>query len=179
MVARGIWRLLGAIVGIIVIVGLAAFLFVKSGLYNVSAAYPDPAPVAWILGTTMDNSVKRHARGIEAPPLDDPKMIEAGLGHYRQDCMFCHGAPGVKIGEVGRGLNPDPPKLTESAGDWKPNELFWITKNGVRMTGMPAWGKTHKDVHLWHIVAFLRKLPGMTPAQFKDLAQKSPRMKKP
>ena len=129
------------LIWIVVIVAVLAGLgvaFINSGIYNVAATYPDIAPVAWVMGHTMDNSVKRHAAGIEVPPLDDPKMLQLGLSHYREMCTECHGAPGVEIGAAGKGLNPDPPELTEAASDWKPNELFWITKYGVRMTGMPA-----------------------------------------
>lgn len=169
--ARRLGCLIVAIIGLIVLGGLIVVFFARSGFYDVSATYRDPAPVAWLLSTTMDSSVKRHARGIKVPSLDDPKMIAAGAGHYTKDCAFCHGAPGVKIGEVGRGLNPDPPELTEAAKDWKNNELFWIAKNGVRMSGMPAWGKTHSDKELWEIVSFVRKLPQMSPAQYKDLTR--------
>ena len=155
---------MGSIIGLIVVLVVLFILFIYSGLYNVAATYPDRAPVAWVLSTTMDHSVQRHARGIKVPALDDPAMIQAGLRHYEEDCVICHGAPGVRIGEVGRGLNPAPPELTEAAGDWKPNELFWITKHGVRMTGMPAWGKIDSDKEIWETVAFIRKLPSMTPS---------------
>lgn len=104
------------------------------------------------------------------PPLDDPAMATNGLRIYQKSCLVCHGAPGVHIGEVGRGLNPEPPELTEAAGDWKPNELFWITKNGVRMSGMPAWGVTKTDKEIWDIVAFARKLPKMTPKEYQALS---------
>lgn len=167
-------RWLGWIIGIIVVLGILKVLFIYSGIFNVAATYPDSAPVAWALSTIMDNSVKRHSRGIEAPQLDDPAMIRTGLSHYQQMCVGCHGAPGVPIGAVGRGLNPDPPELTEAAGDWKPNELFWITKNGVRMSGMPAWGVTHSDKEIWAIVAFTRKLPSMKPAEYQAMTREAP-----
>jgi mono/diheme cytochrome c family protein len=78
-----------------------------------------------------------------------------------------------------RGFNPDPPELTEAAGDWKPNELFWITRNGVRMSGMPAWSVTHSDKEIWEIVAFAQKLPKMTAAQYKELSRQAPPMREP
>lgn len=172
--ARGCLKAIMSVIAILVVLGIVAILFIYSGIYNVGATYPENTFTAWALSTTMDNSVKRHAKGIKVPSLDDPKMLQTGLSHYRELCAMCHGAPGVKIGEVGRGLNPDPPELTEAAKDWKPNELFWITKNGVRMTGMPAWGVTHTDQEIWDMVAFVRKLPSMTPAQYQAMSQKAP-----
>jgi mono/diheme cytochrome c family protein len=155
-----------AIIVVLVAIGLAG---VYSGVFNVSAMYPDRALVSWVMGTTMDHSVARHAAGITVPPLDDPAMVRLGFQHYREMCVACHGAPGVEIAEVGQGLNPDPPELVESVGDWKPNELFWITKNGVRMTGMPAWGVTHSDEKIWAIVAFMQGLPKLDAEAYKKL----------
>lgn len=170
-------RWLRWIVGLILVLAIVCgtiLLFITSGVYSVAATYPDKTAVAWVLSNTMDNSVHRHARDIKVPTLDDPTMIREGAKEYHEMCVVCHGAPGVPIGHIGRGLNPDPPKLTEAASDWKSNELFWITKNGVRMSGMPAWGKTHSDKEIWSIVAFVRKLPSMTPAQYRALAPRAP-----
>ena len=137
----------------------------------------DTALAAWVLGTTMDHSVQRHAAGIKVPALDDPAMVEAGFGHYRRMCAGCHGTPGMR--KRAGGFNPDPPELTEAAGDWKPNELFWITKFGVRMSAMPAWGVSHSDSEIWQIVAFTQKLPSMKPAEYQALNRQVPPMKMP
>src|SRR5574340_587472 len=131
-------RAVAVVVVVLVAVGAFGLAVVYSGLYNVSARYPDRAAVDWLLGTTMDRSVARHAKGITAPPLDDPAQVRLGFQHYRGMCVECHGRPGVEASELAQGLNPSPPALVESAGDWQPSELFWITQNGVRMTGMPA-----------------------------------------
>lgn len=164
----------GGIIGAIAVLVLLAVLFIYLGIYNVAATYPDKAPVRWVLDTTMEHSVKRHAAGIKTPPLNDPAMVRLGLSHYRQMCVGCHGAPGVAVGEFAQGLNPRPPGLVESVSDWKPNELFWITKYGVRMTGMPAWDVTHSDKEIWAVVAFLQKLPSLTPEQYQAMSRQAP-----
>ncbi len=174
MAGKRSWRWLGWLIGVLIILGALALLVIYAGVYNVAATWPDIAPVRWVLDTTMDHSVKHHAARIAVPPLDDPAMVRRGSGHYRRMCAFCHGAPGMPIGDLGQGLNPAPPALTESVPDWKPNELFWIAKNGVRMTGMPAWGVTHTDEQLWDIVAFLQRLPTLTPAEYQTLLQQAP-----
>lgn len=171
---RRTWGCLGAVIGLILIVVLVGILVIYSGLYNVSAVYPDNALVAWVLDTTMTHSVQHHAAGIKVPALTDPAMLRKGFRHYRGMCVACHGAPGVSIGDLGQGLSPAPPKLVEVVGDWKPNELFWLTKNGVRMTGMPAWGVTHTDDDIWAITAFLQKLPSMKPADYQKLNRQVP-----
>ena len=57
----------------------------------------------------------------------------------------------------------------ETVEEWAPEELFWVIKNGVKMTGMPAWGPTHSDAKLWAIVAFLEKLPQMSAQQYQEM----------
>jgi mono/diheme cytochrome c family protein len=167
-------RWLGWVVVLVVLFIVVGIAGIYSGVYSVAASYPDRSLVAWALSTTMDRSVGRHAAGIKVPPLDDPAMVDLGFQHYRGMCVECHGAPGVAVGEAGQGLNPKPPLLVESAGEWAPNELFWITKHGVRMSGMPAWGVTHTDAQIWAIVAFMRGLPKLTPDSYKALDRRVP-----
>jgi len=73
----------------------------------------------------------------------------------------------VEKSEVGLGLNPPAPDLAESAADLSPGEIFWILKNGIKMTGMPAFGPTHDDAKLWDITAFVGRLADMTPEQYR------------
>ena len=87
-------------------------------------------------------------------------------------CEECHGAPGVERSEMGKGLYPRGPKLLWAAKEDSPSELFWITKNGIKMTGMPAFGPTHSDEEIWAIVAFVKKLPGIDSAFYDELSRK-------
>ena len=151
---------------------LGGFVFMYSGIYNVAATNKHSALMHWILHTTMEQSVERRADDIKVPTnisLSDPKLIEMGFRHYNEMCTVCHGAPGVKPGEAHAGLNPQPPLLTDEAGEMSPAELFWIIKHGVRMTGMPAWGPSHSDDKIWAMVAFLKALPDISPAQYKSM----------
>ena len=157
------------LLGLVVLGIIAGLAVMLSGVVNVAATNPHNPITALILETTMDNSVRHHAKGITAPPLDDAKMVMEGFRHYREMCVGCHLAPGINSSEIRKGLLPEPPKLQDAVDDWKPNELFWIIKNGVKMTGMPAWGPTHSDQKIWAIVAFLEKLPHMTAEQYKEM----------
>lgn len=168
----------GAIIFLVIVAVIAALAVMYSGIISVAANYPDKAVVAWALSTTRDHSVKRHASGIPTPALDEAAMIQTGFNHYRSMCKGCHGAPG-EPDEGGPMFNPEPPELTEEAGEWQPNELFWITKNGIRMSAMPAWGPSHSDEEIWAIVAFMRKLPSMTAAQYQAMDRKTPRRMRP
>jgi mono/diheme cytochrome c family protein len=100
--------------------------------------------------------------------------VQAGAGPYAEMCAPCHGAPGVERSAMGRGLNPLPPTPADLVGRWTPAQLFWITKHGIRMTGMPAWGQSHTDDQIWEIVAFVRRLPAMTPEDYAKAVEQAP-----
>jgi mono/diheme cytochrome c family protein len=88
-------------------------------------------------------------------------------------CVGCHGAPGVDPAELRDGLNPEPPLLAEHAGHLPLNEVFWVIKHGVRMTGMPAWGVTHSDDGIWAIAAFVEKLPAYIALDYQEMRQQA------
>lgn len=143
------------------------------GLVSVAATEPHAAPVAWVFETAMERSVRRHASGISAPPLAEAGRLRRGFRAYNAICVGCHGAPGVEPAALAEGLLPPPPELEHAAEEWSPEELFWITKHGVRMTGMPGFGSTHEDDALWDVVAFLRELPAPTPQQYAALRERA------
>jgi mono/diheme cytochrome c family protein len=158
------------VVGIVIIVIIGAFLiYIYSGSYNISAMVPHNGLTRWIISTVTDNSVEHHAKDIKAPNLMDSSMIQTGFNHYRRMCVGCHGAPGRDQGEMAKSYYPKPPLLVYAVKDWNPSELFWIVKNGIKMTAMPAFGRTHSDNEIWAITAFLQKLPDMTKEQFQEL----------
>ena len=148
--------------------GGLAFLY--SGLADVAATSPHWTITGWVLSTTMRNAVRRHAKGIALPAfIDEDERIRAGAIAYDAMCAGCHGAPGVEPGVVGKGLNPEPPDLVRAADEWSPEEIFWISQHGVRMTGMPAFGPTHFDEELWEVVALVKRLPRMSAAEYEAL----------
>jgi mono/diheme cytochrome c family protein len=125
--------------------------------------------------TVRERSVAVRAKDIEVPSdLADPKRIALGAGQYAEMCAGCHLAPGMRRTEIARGLYPRAPELRRK-GRLTPAEQFWVVKHGVKMTGMPAWGVTHDDDVLWSVVAFLRKLPELTPDQYQALVKSAPK----
>jgi mono/diheme cytochrome c family protein len=159
------------ILGMLLLGAAVAVAVALTGAYNVSATEDHTPPVFWLLDTTMQNSVRNHAADIAAPgDLNEEERIQRGAKAYAQMCVICHLAPGKEPTDVHRGMHPQPPPLAEAAAQWQPNELFWIAKNGIKMSGMPAWGVTHSDEELWDVVAFLQQLPEMSEARYQELA---------
>lgn len=167
---RGSRTILAVIVTFIVLVCIAvavglAVMF--SGVISVAATTPDLPIVAWVLDTTMENSVEAHARDVIVPADYNSVDVHAGYDRYNTMCVFCHGAPGVEPRWVGEGLRPSPPNLAVTANDWMPAEVFWIVDHGIKMTGMPAMGPAYSEADVWKLTAFVKSLPRTTPEQYK------------
>lgn len=165
-------KLIVVVAATILVEVLVFVIFIHTGLYNVSAASPDSGVMRWVFSTTSDNSIQHQARGIVAPDLTDTSMNAEGFDHYNEMCVGCHGAPGIDRSEIGVGLNPSGPDLTESAKELTPPQLFWVVKNGIKSTGMPSFAKTHSDQKIWAMVAFLERMKTMSAIEYKSL-QKS------
>ncbi len=153
---------------------LLGLTVVYAGLFNVSASWKDPALVRWVLATTRENAVKSRAASIKVPPMKGAQQVEEGFRSFREMCASCHTPPGTPVSPVAKGLNPEPPDLARRAEQMSSAELFWVIKNGIRMTGMPAWGPTHEDAELWNIVAFVKTLPEMSSDDYRTLDQQAP-----
>jgi mono/diheme cytochrome c family protein len=155
-------RIILTIVVMIVLVMAIGLIYMYSGAYNVSATEEHNSLTLWMLNNTTDYSIEHQSVDIKPPDnLDDSDMIARGFEHYDEMCVKCHGAPGISADEFAEGLYPKAPDLAEHVKDWNPSELFWITKNGIKMTGMPAFASTHTDDDIWAITSFLEVLPGL------------------
>jgi mono/diheme cytochrome c family protein len=127
----------------------------------------------WVLNTTRDNSIESRSKDISVPDLNDSLIIKEGFEHYNEMCVGCHGAPGKEETELSKGLNPPAPYLVNSIKELDPRAIYWVTKNGIKMTGMPAWGKTHSDDKIWTMVAFMKILPEMTPEGYNKMEKEA------
>ncbi|MDO8267428.1 MAG: cytochrome c [Moraxellaceae bacterium] len=149
---------------------LAGAGFIYSGIYNVASDEPHWKLTFKLIEALRERSIAEHARNILPPPLDDPKLISGGAAHYSAMCTGCHLAPGMKNTEIRAGLYPTPPNFSEDRYlNSNSAQQFWIIKHGIKMTAMPAWGATHDDESIWGLVAFLKKLPGMSPEEYAVL----------
>ncbi|MDE2362571.1 MAG: cytochrome c [Hyphomicrobiales bacterium] len=158
-----------ALIGALAIVGaLVAAGFFFGGFYDISAAIQDPPALASAIVRVRNASIERHAAD-RAPANfnDDSRLHDGARAFANAGCVNCHGAPGVKWAKFSEGLNPDPPDLKEVAGELDPSEIFWIVKNGIRMTGMPSFGAAgFGDDEIWSIAAFVKKIGGVSDADF-------------
>ena len=145
--------------------------FIWAGFYNVGATQQHLQPVFSVLEVAMHRSVRLHARDIEPPSLEDEAMIRRGATCFHDKCAQCHGAPGVALDDIGKSMQPLPGPLVDATQYFHPRELYWITRHGIRLSGMPAWEFRLTDGEIWDVVAFLQRLPKLTPQAYAELAQ--------
>jgi mono/diheme cytochrome c family protein len=162
-------RLLALIGALAIIVVIAAAVFFFGGFYSVAATEQDPGPVAWVLVHVRTASIGQHASDKPPGSLDDQALIRAGAKAFAtRGCVACHGGPGAPWEKFSEGLNPSPPDLKEVAPELQAREVFWVVKNGIRMTGMPSFGSVGvPDQEIWSIAAFVKKLPTVSEADYK------------
>ena len=157
------------VLGTLVVLAVIGLIVVYSGTFNVAATEEHQSITRWAFDTTFQNSVERRAADIVAPDQITPQMVAAGASAYKSMCQHCHAGPGAEREDWAGGMRPRPPHLTEAAAKWELQQIYWIVKHGVKMTGMPAFGPSHEDQALWGIAAFVRELPAMTPERYAEL----------
>jgi len=160
-----------AFIGVLAIIAaILAGGYFFGGFFNVGADWEDPGPVVSALTRVRSASISRRAHANPPMPLDEAATISAGAQHYaKAGCTHCHGAPGAEWSKFSEGLNPGPPDLKDVVKEREPAQLFWVVKHGIRMTGMPSFGKAGvSDTEVWQIVAFLKKLPNVSDADYKS-----------
>jgi mono/diheme cytochrome c family protein len=151
----------------------AIVAFVWSGSYNVAATVPHWGITHWFLEKVREQSISAHSRGTIVPSLNNPKLVETGFKNYHEMCRLCHGATGYSRTEIAKGLYPAPPELASEdvVKRRSDGEIYWVIKNGIKMTGMPAFGPTHSEDELLGIVAFLKRLSNLKPEEYKAMVK--------
>jgi mono/diheme cytochrome c family protein len=157
---------------VLLFIAVGAGIFVWTGAYNVAADEPHWALTARLLETVRERSIAARISGISVPGLGDEAQIRSGAGNYDEMCADCHRYPGEDEPELGGSLNPEPPDFSRHRVT-EPAEAFWVIKHGIKMTGMPAWGKHMDDDTIWAIVVLLRQLPDLSQERYRALVDAS------
>jgi mono/diheme cytochrome c family protein len=165
---------------ILVVIGLVAVSgFIFSGRYPIGADVEHDKWVYWLLEQTRERAVEHASKDIQVPDLSNPELLLTGGADYNYMCAECHLKPGQTESDLSIGLYPKPPNFSlpdrRRHHDDEADEItelrkhFWVIKHGIKASGMPAWGKTHSDERIWAMVAFIEKLPELSPEQYQIL----------
>ena len=146
---------------------VGAFAFVRLGVYDTAATTPHTQAVYRLLDDVKRHSVRRRAARLDTPPMRDAGRLALGAACYRQHCAQCHGGPGASREPIGSSLHPVPGPLVDAGRRWLPREVYWITRHGIKMSGMPAWELRLGDAELWAVTAFVHGLGELSPADYE------------
>ena len=157
-------------VATLAILAIGGALFIESGFYDIGADDHHTKIVLAAIEQLRNRSIEVRAPAVEVSAVDDPKRVAAGAQRYAALCAGCHLAPGVTKSDLRPGLYPHPPNLAQE--DIKDiRRAFWIVKHGIKMSAMPAWGKSLDDATIWDIVAFVRTMPEMTADTYQEIVR--------
>jgi mono/diheme cytochrome c family protein len=163
---------------VVVLLGCAVLaVFVITRLNGLSTRTP-PSAIERVLARAVRRwSMPRTARTIANPVPYSDDVWASSRAHFADHCATCHSNDGSGTTEMGQHFYPRTPDLrqpdTQNLSD---GELYWIIENGVRLTGMPAWGEGGwDDTETWHLVHFIRKVRDLTPGQIEEMEALNPR----
>jgi cytochrome c553 len=165
------------LVVVLLVLGLAGCLAYQ--LSRGSSARAQPSAIEETLARRFRHlAVPRKDRDAKNPVPLTPEVLKEARAHFADHCAICHGNDGRGQTEIGQNLYPKAPDMlkpeTQSMTD---GELFYVIHNGIRLTGMPAWGDgpPEKDLESWHLVHFVRALPTLHQAQLEEMEALNPR----
>ncbi len=146
-------------------------LFAWSGIYNIAATKPHWSVTLSFIRTLKERSIETHSRDVRIPESNEAKLEESAFPHYHEMCRLCHGAPGIHMEEFAKGLYPSPPSMTSGKmqKSLAAEEIYWIVKHGIKMTGMPAFGPTHDEKSMLGLVALVGEMPRMSPEEYRRM----------
>jgi mono/diheme cytochrome c family protein len=167
------------IVAVFAFVGACALAigawFMNGGINSKQQPGPTETTIARKLRSA---AIPDRAKKAGNPVRSTPDVLDAGMAHFADHCASCHGNDGGADTEMARGLYPKVPDMrkpdTQALSD---GELFYIIENGVRLTGMPAWGTgtTEGAEASWALVHFIRHLPDLTDAELEKMKAMNPK----
>jgi cytochrome c553 len=159
---------------VLVVAAVALTLIVRRGL----SSRDEPTMVEEAIARSVRHfAIPASMRRARNPmPLTSAVLAEA-RAHWADHCATCHANNGSGQTEIGRNLYPKAPDMRrDRTQDLTDGELFSIIKNGIRLTGMPAWGDPagHDDEDNWKLVHFIRHLPKITPQELEEMQSMNP-----
>lgn len=170
------WAIIATVVafGALAVIGLAAAMLLRGGV----SARAEPSSLEASLAFEARRLALRRSRDRFNPVQATPEVISAGLSHFADHCASCHANDGSGQTEMGQHLYPRVPdmRLAQTQG-LTDGELFAIIEDGVRFSGMPAWGDKSEESQLasWHLVHFIRHLPHLTPEERLQMEALNPK----
>ncbi|HVN70163.1 MAG TPA: cytochrome c [Candidatus Binatia bacterium] len=159
--ARGF--VLGAVAALVAL-ALCAYVGIEAGIMPANADARPSKLERWMARASLRATLDREAQKGDNPlPLSDENLV-AGIRLYGENCAVCHGGAGAQPSKIARGLYQHPPQLAKDGVEDDPDGItYWKIEHGIRLTGMPSFGKTLDERQIWQVTLFLKHMDALPP----------------
>lgn len=169
------WIVLGAVLLFLVLAAGGGWLYMKTAMHGFSARAQPSKMEAMMAEFARDTAMPASAKNLKNPIAVTPAVLHEGMAHFADHCAVCHANNGSGQTMFGKGLYPKPPDLRGETQTMSDGEIFYDIENGIRMSGMPAFGGQDTAAETWPLVAFIRHLPQLTPAEEAEMELLNPK----
>ena len=171
-----LWFIAGA-VALAIAALVSAIIFLKTA--HGFSAHAQPSGVeAWVARQARGMAVPSGAKQRKNPVPNSPEILAEARAHWADHCATCHANDGSGQTEIGGNMYPPAPDMRKrDTQDMTDGELFYIIQNGIRLSGMPAWGggSEHDEQDSWKLVRFIRHLPNLSQAEIQEMQKLDPK----
>lgn len=170
------WFLAGVVAGPLMACGVT-WMVVKTRATGWSARMPPSRFEAFLAAEARSLSMPGAAIRRMNPVSESPAVLEEGREHWADHCAICHANDGSGDVPMGKQMYPPAPDMRQPATQrLTDGELFYVIENGIRLTGMPAWGAAgHDESDSWKLVRFIRHLPSLTAQELQEMEALNPK----
>lgn len=149
-------------------------LFGLGEFWRLGAIHQHPGWLYGGLAVVRDTVVSLNARHVELPEGLKPTIDPQTAALYQTNCGACHGGPGIAPASFALGMMPVPPPMTSVGRERPAEEIFWFIRNGLKMSGMPAWEGRLTQQEMLRLTSFVTALPSLSPVQYQALLAEAP-----
>jgi mono/diheme cytochrome c family protein len=168
---------IGGAVALLAVACLAGLIYVKTGAHGFSANAKPSFLETWAATKARDLAVPSEVKSRSDPVSSSPEVIAQAKAHWADHCAICHGNDGKGQTEMGEHMYPPAPDMTKQATQaMSDGQIFYIIQNGIRLSGMPAWGSEPTgEEDSWKLVRFIRHLPDVSPEEIREMEKLNPK----
>ena len=152
------------IVATLIVFTFCGWLYLRLGYADLRANLPPSWLESDLATSVLNASAAHHASSQPNPIAPTEANLLDGARLYRDKCADCHGRPDNPVSDYGASFNPRAPQFMQEHASSPENQDFYIIKNGVRRSAMPAWGNIMADSEIWQVVTFLHRLDNLPPS---------------
>lgn len=174
---RGILWFVAGVVTAVVLASVAGFALLKTTVSGFRANAQPTAFEVWTARKARTMAVPDEVKRRTNPISNSPEVLAEARAHWADHCAACHGNDGRGQSEMGKHLYPPAPDMRkQDTQQMTDGELFYIIQNGIRLSGMPAWGSEHSgEEDSWKLVHFIRHLPNISPSELQEMEKLNPK----